>query len=178
MSKLFHPEGWLDRAFLIGIVLKGLDGVAELVGGIGLLLVGADQINRVVVILTRGELAEDPHDFIARHLIVAAQHFTGHSLLFVAVYLLIHGIIKVILVLALIRDQLWAYPWMIVALIAFIGYQAYQIAIGPSAGLILLTVFDIAVVLLTWREYRHRTQRRPTKQPGRPAADGTSEESR
>ena len=42
----------------------------------------------------------------------------------------------------------------------FIGYQLYRIALQPSAGLVLLTAFDVVIVALTWREYR-RQRRSP-----------------
>jgi len=38
----------------------------------------------------------------------------------------------------------------------FIGYQLYRIALWPSAGLVLLTAFDVVIVALTWREYRRQ----------------------
>jgi uncharacterized membrane protein len=69
---------------------------------------------------------------------------------------LLHGAVKVVLVVALLLNKLWAYPWMIVVLLIFIGYQLYRIALHPSAGLVALTVFDGLIVLLTWREYRRQ----------------------
>ena len=36
---MFKPKDWLDRIFEIGIIAKGLNGVAELVGGLLLLFV-------------------------------------------------------------------------------------------------------------------------------------------
>jgi uncharacterized membrane protein len=74
--------------------------------------------------------------------------------LFGAVYLLAHGAVKVVLVVALLLNKLWAYPWMIVVLLLFIGYQLYRISLTPTAGLIALTVFDVVILVLTWREYR------------------------
>lgn len=156
----FRPKDWLDRTFEIGIILKGLNGVLELIGGVLLLLVTPAQINSVVRALTQGELSEDPRDLIASRLLRTSEGLTGPGLAFGAAYLLTHGIVKVVLVAALLREKLWAYPWMIAVLLAFIGYQAYKIALNPTAGLIALTVFDIAIVLLTWREYvRHRRSR-------------------
>lgn len=85
---------------------------------------------------------------------------TGSAVLYAALYLLAHGAVKVVLVVALLRNRLWAYPWMIAVLLAFIAYQLYQLAVSPTAGLVALTVFDAFVVLLTWHEYgrqrRHR----------------------
>jgi len=143
----------LDQAFLVGIVLKGLDGVLEVVGGLLLLLVTPATIDRVTRALTQHELSEDPHDFIANHLLHAAGSLTGGSVRFGAAYLLTHGLVKIVLVGALLRDKLWAYPWMIAFLKAFIAYQVYRMTFAPSIGLAGLTVFDAVVAWLTYREY-------------------------
>ena len=87
-----------------------------------------------------------------------ANGLTGPAVLFGAVYLLAHGLVKVVLVVALVLNKLWAYPWMIVVLLLFITYQLYRIVLNPTAGLIGLTIFDIAIVALTWREYQQQRQ--------------------
>ena len=143
----------LDRAFMVGIVLKGLDGVLEVVGGLLLVVVTPATIDRVVRALTQHELSQDPHDFIANRLLHATGTLTASSVRFGAVYLLLHGVVKVVLVAALLRNKLWAYPWMIAFLVAFIGYQVYRLTFAPSLGLVGLTVFDAIVVWLTLREY-------------------------
>jgi len=157
---MFRPQNWLDGVFEVGIIGKGLNGAAELIGGVLLLLVSPDRIHRLIVAVTQGELSEDPRDFVATHLLHTASGLTGHAVLFGATYLLAHGVIKVALVIALLLDKIWAYPWMIVVLLVFIGYQLYRIVLHPTAGLIALTVFDTAIVALTWREYRQQRQRR------------------
>jgi uncharacterized membrane protein len=68
----------------------------------------------------------------------------------------VHGAAKLVLVVALLRGKLWAYPWLIGLLIAFVVYQAYRMSERFGAGLLLLTLFDLAVAYLTWREYRIR----------------------
>ena len=153
---MFKPQDWLDRAFEVGIILKGLNGLAELVGGLLLLFATPGSIRRLAVVLTQGELSEDPHDIIARYLLHTASGLTGSAVRFGAVYLLLHGAVKVVLVIALLLNKLWAYPSMIVVLLIFIGYQPYRIALQPSAGLVLLTAFDAVIVALTWREYRQQ----------------------
>ena len=157
---MFRPTTTLDRAFAIGIIGKGLNGVLEVIGGLLLLLVPPANIHRVVAALTQGELSEDPHDLIATHLLHTADGLTAHAALFGATYLLVHGIVKVVLVAALLRDKLWAYPWMIAVLGIFIVYQLYRIALQPTGGLIALTVFDLLIVTLTWREFREQRRRR------------------
>jgi uncharacterized membrane protein len=149
-----RPRDLLDQTFEVGIILKGLDGVLEVIGGLLLLVVSPATIDRVVTSLTQHELSEDPHDFLATHLLKTAHGLTGSALLFGAVYLLAHGVVKVILVGALLKNQLWAYPWMIVFLGVFIVYQVYRLSFQPSVGLAVLTIFDAVIGWLTYREYR------------------------
>ena len=153
---MFKPTDWLDRVFEIGIIAKGLDGVVELVGGLLLLFVNPGGIHHLAAVITQGELSEDPHDVIAHYILHTANGLTGSAIFFGAIYLLAHGAVKVVLVIALLMNKLWAYPCLIVVLLIFIGYQLYRIALDPSAGLIALTVFDAVIVTLTWREYRRQ----------------------
>src|SRR6266508_1776963 len=141
----------LDRTFEVAVVLKGLDGLIEVIGGILLLVVSPGALNNLAVRLTRAEISEDPHDFAAHRLL----HLTAglhHTQAFGALYLLSHGAAKIVLVAALLRQQRWAYPAMLVFLLIFIGYQCYRIVYAPSIALALLTLFDLLVVWLTWRE--------------------------
>jgi uncharacterized membrane protein len=147
----------LDRTFRISVTLKGLDGALETIGGLVLLFVRPATINQLARTLTQHELSQDPHDVIARHLLRSAGHLTHGTTVFAAVYLLSHGLAKVVLVVAVLREQLWAYPGMIALLGAFIAYQLYRLTVVRlTLGLSLLTVFDAFVVWLTWREYQAR----------------------
>jgi len=101
----FRPRDSLDRVFEIGVILKGLDGVLEAVGGLLLLAVPPATIDRVLVRLTQHELSEDPHDVIASRILGYTHGLTGSAVTFAAVYLLVHGIVKIVLVAALLRNQ-------------------------------------------------------------------------
>lgn len=149
----FRPSGLLDWTFEIVLVLKGLDGILEVIGGVLLLMVSKAQMDGWVAALTQHELAEDPHDLIATHLLSLEGQLSGGSQVFAALYLLSHGIVKVVLVAAVLKDKLWAYPWMIAFLLAFIGYQGYLLLVSPTLGIAFLTAFDIFMVWLTYREY-------------------------
>jgi uncharacterized membrane protein len=149
----------LDRTFRISLILKGADGILELVGGVLALFISPSHLNDIVRALTQHELSEDPHDFIATHLVSFAESLTVSADLFAAIYLLLHGAVKIVLVFAVLRDKLWAFPWMIGFLLVFIAYQAYELVINFSIWLLLLTVFDAFVTLLTVVEYRKRRAR-------------------
>jgi uncharacterized membrane protein len=141
-------------AFEIGVILKGLNGLLELIGGTLLLLFPPSAIQRFVVSLTQNELSRDPNDFIATHLRAAADHLSVGGKAFAALYLLSHGVIKAVLVYALIKDKLWAFPWAIGIFGAFGVYQMYRYFMHPSGWLIALTVLDVMVILLTWAEWQ------------------------
>jgi hypothetical protein len=102
----FRPRDLLDQTFEVGIILKGLDGLFEVIGGLLLLVVSPATIDRLITSLTQHELSEDPHDVLATHLLRTAHGLTGSAVLFGAIYLLAHGLVKVILVTALPKNQL------------------------------------------------------------------------
>src|SRR6266566_5236441 len=116
----------LHVAFEVGVILKGLNGLFELVGGVLLLVFPPSAIEKFIVGLTSNELSKDPHDVIASHLREAAHSLSANDQLFAAIYLLAHGIIKAVLVYALIRDKLWAFPIAIGVFTAFGVYQMYR----------------------------------------------------
>ncbi len=148
-------EDRFRQLFRIGIFLKALDGVLEVGGGILLLVASKESLNDVVAFLTQHELAEDPHDLIANYLVHLVHHLSLSTQRFGALYLLVHGVLKVFLVVGLLRDRLWAYPAALIFLTAFIGYQCYRFTLTHSLALILLTLFDIVIVFLIWHEYRY-----------------------
>jgi uncharacterized membrane protein len=147
-------EDLTDRVFHVSLLLKGLDGLLECIGGIFLLLIKPEQINSWARSLTEGELSRDPHDFIANHILNTAHELTGASLLFGALYLLSHGVVKLVLVIEVLRDHLWAYTALIVVTVLFVVYQVYRMADEFSLGLFVLTIFDLVIIYLTQKEYR------------------------
>jgi uncharacterized membrane protein len=77
-----RPRDWLDHVFQIGIVLKGIDGLLEVVGGLLPLLVTHAEISGLVHALTQHELSQDPRDLIASQLLHTANSLTSPGLLF------------------------------------------------------------------------------------------------
>ena len=104
--------------------------------------------------LTQHELSEDPNDLLAGYLVHAAQHFSVDAQIFVSVYLLWHGLVKVGLVMALLQKRFWAYPTAILAFTLFLVYQLYRYANTHSNWLLMLSVVDVFVIIFTWFEYK------------------------
>jgi len=147
-------------------LLEGLDAALEIAGGIWLWAVNPGWIVRAVGLVTQDEIAEDPHDFVASYLRHATSHFSLGSDHFMAIYLLGHGIIKIFVVVALLRNKLWAYPVAMIVFGGFVVYQAYRFALTGSAGLIVLTVVDSIVIWFIWLEYRTVTSRTKSRLTG------------
>ena len=152
----------LDLIFLIGVLFKGIDGLGELIGGVVLLFVDPAHLRGAADAVTAGELAEDPHDVVAHLIRHGAAQLGGTGVLFLALYLLLHGVVKVAIVLALLIGSKRVYPWAIAALIAFVLFQLYEMITNPSAGVAALTVFDLFIIWLTWREWRRGRELRDT----------------
>ena len=152
----------LDLVFLIGVLFKGLDGLVELVGGIVLLFVTPAKLQHAAARATSGELAEDPHDLIANLIVHGAAHLQHGSIVFAAVYLLVHGIVKLTIVIALLIGSRRIYPWAMAALGAFLIFQVYELVTRPSIGVAVLTAFDAVIIWLTWREWRRGRELRTT----------------
>lgn len=103
---------------------------------------------------------KDPNDFIARHVLQVTAGLQA-TRTFGGVYLLSHGVAKLVMVAGLWRHQRWAYPFALVFLVGFVIYQVFRMTFDPSWGLALLTIFDVFVIWLVWRDYReHRIAHR------------------
>ena len=149
----------LDKTFNVVLILKGLDGLLELIGGILLLVISPETLNHLAQRLTQHELSQDPHDLLAHHLL----RLTGNlhnTQTFGALYLLTHGLVKIVIVVGLLRREHWSYYVAFVFLGGFVIYQVYRMTYAPSVGLVLLTLFDLFIIWLTWREFRRMRQAR------------------
>lgn len=171
MLDVFLKHFWggdsTDKAFKIGLFFKALDGIIEIVGGLLLLIIKPEQIDHLARWLTEGQLSQDPHDFLANHILKTAHVLTGASLIFGAVYLLSHGIVKIVLVIEVLRGHLWAYKALIIVFGLFVLYQLYRLIFDRfSISLTLLTIFDVIIICLTAIEYRrHRSKHHSSSSP-------------
>jgi uncharacterized membrane protein len=144
----------VHRFFELGIVVKGVDGGLELVGGLLLVFLSPLAINRAVFFFLRGELKEDPADLVANLLL----HTTRSAIEFkvpASAFLIVHGIVKLVLVGGLATNRLWSYPAAILVFAGFTAYQLYQLTQQYSLFLETVTVMDVIFVLLVIAEYRH-----------------------
>ena len=154
---------WL---FEMSLVIKGALCSAELVAGIGLLLVPNQFIARLVFFLTHYEIAEDPSDTLANWTRSAIEAFPVNTQHFYGWYLLAHGGLKLAMVVMLWARILWAYPAAMVVLSGFVIYQLTEFVRTGSPFLLVLSGFDLVMIALVIQEYRVlRAETRAKKVP-------------
>ena len=150
----------LTNIFRMGITLKGIDGVLETVGGLLLWFVNPFARNSIVRLVSRYDLPQDRHDFFAIHMRHVSQALLHGNRQFASMYLLSHGATKVILVAALWMNAEWAYPLTIFFFSLFSAYQLYRCSHTHSFSLLLLTIFDLVLIYLTYQEWRNQSVQR------------------
>jgi uncharacterized membrane protein len=151
-------KGSLHRLFQVAVVVKGIDGVLESIGGVLLLFVSPTALHRLVIALTQHELAEEPDDWLVMTLRHFAESFSVETRHFASAYLIGHGLLKIFLAVSLLRERLWAFPLALSVLMIFVAYQLQRFGRTHSTILLALTALDTVVMVLIWREYRSRTE--------------------
>ena len=147
-------ETYVYDLFRVSLFLKGLLSLVEIFAGFAALFITPAKIGGMIIRVSANELAEEPGSFWAIHTLHLAQQFSLTPRAFLAIYLLSRGAIKFALVIAILKNKLWAYPAALVVMGLFIAYQIYHVIFTYSLFLILLTIFDLAVMWLIWHEYK------------------------
>ena len=151
MIERWLPEKYIHGFFLVSILVKGFDGIVEILTG--MILFFPHLLKRIVNWMLHSNFLTSVH-FLAAHKQALHSAVLNHDGLFATIYLLSHGVIKIFLVGGLWYRKLWAYPTAIVVFIAFVIYQVYRYAVSPSMFMIVLTILDLIVIGLTWHEYK------------------------
>ncbi len=136
-------ENKIRRNFLISVFIKGAISFAEIVAGLILFFIPISFIINPLLSFS----------FVSHYLQGIINELTAASGTFIAIYLLSRGLIKFLLIIALLKDKLWAYPSSLAVLGLFVLYQIYQIITTHSIAIVLITIFDLFVMWSIWREY-------------------------
>jgi uncharacterized membrane protein len=152
-------EKVLHYIFEIGILLKGIGGIIEVVGGLLALLAIKIYLVDAALEITQEQVSQDPNDVITSFLLHISHDMSISTQYFIAFYLLSHGLVKVFLVVGLFKRKLWAYPVSIVIFVLFIIYQMYRYFQTDSVSMLVLTVLDVFLIWLTVHEYKYLKKR-------------------
>ena len=149
-SEKLLAEKNIRLVFEASLIFKGLFALLEIIGGIAVYWVSQHALAGPRSSQTQAELAKDPRDLVANYLMhsIGAQRFT-------AFFLLSHGVVKLWLIIGLLSQKLWYYPLAAAVFDLFIVYQLYRYSFTNSLRLLVLSAVDVAVIALTWHEYRY-----------------------
>ncbi|AGT07873.1 DUF2127 domain-containing protein [Paracoccus aminophilus] len=106
----------------------------------------------------------DPDDRLAHFL---THHLNGmgrEHLHFWAIYMIGHGLVKLCVVVALMKEWYSAFPFAMLVLAGFIGWQMLDWWHTGSIVMVALSAFDAFIIWLTWREWRARANQTPATQ--------------
>lgn len=140
----------LNGTYQASLWFKVVVGLIETSLGAVILLLSPDSLDDITQFTTALGQAHPSAFSTANYINIALSG----SRLIIAAYLLIHGIPKILLGLALMQRKLWAYPIALVSLVVFMSFQIYEVVAHHSASMFVLTVIDIGIGLMIWREYK------------------------
>ena len=140
--------------FKSSILLKGFFAVLETLAGLTLLVSTRDHLTQFIHFMFHNRLVADPNDPFATFALAQLQDFDVTRHTFIAVYLTLHGLVKVGVVAALYSERLWAFPVGLTALGVFIVYQMERYFATHAPLLLLISVLDAFIMLLAWREWQ------------------------
>ncbi len=153
-----EAEEWEHSAthqfFKVSILLKAFNGVVEVLLGVSVFFITKTELLDLASFFARMELTEDPGDVLTHYLVHVLAQYTTTNQIFISVYLLIHGSVKIWLVYCLLKGYLWAYPTAMMIFGLFGTYQIYTYIQHPHLSLLALTFLDVLVILFTYLEYR------------------------
>jgi uncharacterized membrane protein len=154
-TQLSVSEKNIRLAFRVSLFIKGVFALLEIAGGALAYFISQKLLVSFITAITQDELVEDPNDFVANYLLHLAQDFSISTQYFTAFYLLSHGVLKLFLIAGLLRERLWYYPLATIVFALFIVYQLYRFSFTHSVWLLVITILDMLVIWLTWREYKY-----------------------
>jgi uncharacterized membrane protein len=144
----------VDVGFYGGLGLKALNALVENIGGFLILMITPEWLNGVIMHYALPELRQDPNDPLMNRLITMGQNFTDSTQNSIAIYMIMHGTLKLLVIYLLWKKYLWAFPLGFVVFGVFIAYELYSYMHSQSLLMLFIVIFDIIIVALIALEYR------------------------
>jgi len=156
-------QPWFSTIYRIGVGIKGVDGLIELAAGLFLLFAPHVLHAFLQGIVGKAELHHTHMShLIATYVAHADADLARSGLVFLIVFLIGHGVVKLALVYCLLRRIIWAYPYALAILGLFLVYQVYALVQNPlSLGTWLFTILDVIIIYLVWGEWKDLKEKHP-----------------
>jgi uncharacterized membrane protein len=145
----------LQILFNISIVLKGVDGLIELIGGVLFAILEKEVILKLIIDFLSYDLFKIPNKTVLE-LATTVSHDLDTSIRnFIIAVLIGNGFIKIAFAIGLLLRKMFIFPISIIFLIGLLIYQIIQTFYTPSLYLIFFNLFDFAVIVVIWLQYIH-----------------------
>jgi len=138
--------------FKISLIVKGVDALLEVFGGTLLLL--PVTVDKTIAYLSQHELYAEPHHHLTAHLEHAAMLALQRATLLGAIYLIVHGLAKIVLIVAVFQGKKWGYRGLAAVLSIFAILELGRGITAHSGMALFLALFDGLVVYLIHRDYK------------------------
>jgi len=150
-------RGFLHWFFETGVVLKGINAVVEVAGGLALLLIPTASLQSWIRTVLNPLIRHDPDSFASRMGLRLVERLTDAGQDFAALYFLTHGVVKIFVVICLLRGWMWSYPLGVAVFAGFIGFQTWEFFAGSHSWfMIAMNVLDLVLIALTLNEWRQK----------------------
>ncbi|PTQ80652.1 putative membrane protein [Trichococcus patagoniensis] len=154
MGKQLNKNSVINIGFYIGLGIKAINALVEFVGGCLMLTLSHERLNRVIHMIALPELREDPKDIVMNYFIGIGQNLSISSQHSVAIYLLLHGAIKLAVIGLLWKKIMWSYPLAMLVFGLFVAYETYIYMNSQSDLLLLTIIIDAAIIIMIFLESR------------------------
>lgn len=145
-----------SEVFTGSIILKGINGIIESIGGLILLFTNSQVISRYLKLIFNHELENDPSDKVVNFLINYFQNISQHTQVFAATYILLHGIMNLFLFSMVWKKKIHAYPIVVVIMSLLVIYQIIRFSHTHSVILFVITLVDMLIIYLIADEYTRK----------------------
>lgn len=146
-------EKQIYQLFKWSILIKGAISVAEVIVGALVMFIPVSVIMWMADYVVANIFAGDTQNFFAAEILSNAEALAGIGTLIIGAYLIARGGIKLGLIIGLLKNKLWAYPWSLIVIGLLVVFQVYELFKTLHLGIIFVTIFDLIVLYLIWREW-------------------------
>lgn len=153
--KRINKDTLLNIGFYGGLSLKAINAFIEIIGGIVMLLINHDWLNTMIKVIALPELREDSSDIIMNYLVTLSQNTPITTMHSIAVYMLLHGLTKLVAIVLLWKKKLWAYLPVVGVFGLFIAYECYSYIHSHSPFMLAIIIIDLAIIVVVILEYKH-----------------------
>ena len=160
MKKIGIKEKYIYWIFEYNIIIKTINSVWEIL--LGVFLFFDKGIIKTIFLLTENELLEDPRDLIAPFIQRFLSNLTHGTILFISIYLIVQGSIKIFLLFGLWKKKLHFYPISMYLFLITVYYQIYRFTHTHSLFLIFFAMFDLITIMLIQHEYNRIKKHLPS----------------